>query len=135
MLTSYFPTGFGEVIPSRILRHRQGTIDLEFHIRHLPGGLFTDKLFGGLKPREKLQFEGPLGSFFLRDSPKPALFIASGTGYAPIRSMLLKYLPLNTGRKMILFWGGRTRKDLYHDGRGAAVGREVRKLPIRSGAF
>jgi len=91
----------------------EGTIDLEFHIRHLPGGLFTDKLFGGMKLREKLQFEGPLGSFFLRDSQKPALFIASGTGYAPIRSMLLKYLPMNTGREMVLFWGGRTRKDIY----------------------
>jgi CDP-4-dehydro-6-deoxyglucose reductase, E3 len=66
-----------------------------------------------MKEREKLQFEGPLGSFFLRDSQKPALFIASGTGYAPIRSMLLKHLPMNTGRQMILFWGGRTRKDLY----------------------
>ena len=90
-----------------------GTIDLEFHIRHLQGGLFTDRLFGGLKPREKLQFEGPLGTFFLRESSKPALFLASGTGYAPIRSILLKHLPLNTGRRMILYWGGRTRRDLY----------------------
>jgi CDP-4-dehydro-6-deoxyglucose reductase len=91
----------------------EGTIDLEFHVRHLPGGLFTDKVFGGLKTREKLQFEGPLGSFFLRESPKPALFLASGTGYAPIRSMLLKHLPMKTGRQMVLYWGGRTRKDIY----------------------
>jgi CDP-4-dehydro-6-deoxyglucose reductase, E3 len=90
-----------------------GTIDLEFHIRHLPGGLFTDRLFEGLKPREKLQFEGPLGTFFLRESEKPALFLASGTGYAPIRSILLKHLALDTGRRMILYWGGRTRQDLY----------------------
>jgi CDP-4-dehydro-6-deoxyglucose reductase, E3 len=90
-----------------------GTIDLEFHIRHLPGGLFTDKLFQGLKPREKLQFEGPLGSFFLRESPKPALFLASGTGYAPIRSILLKHLAMNRKRQLTLYWGGRSRKDLY----------------------
>jgi CDP-4-dehydro-6-deoxyglucose reductase, E3 len=90
-----------------------GTIDLEFHIRHLPGGVFTDRLFTGLKPREKLQFEGPLGTFFLRESSKPVLFLASGTGYAPIRSMLLKHLPLDTPRPMTLYWGGRTRQDLY----------------------
>lgn len=90
-----------------------GTIDLEFHIRHLPGGLFTDKVFDGLKPRERLQFEGPLGSFFLRESDKPALFLASGTGYAPIRSILLKHLPMNADRQMVLYWGGRSLKDLY----------------------
>jgi CDP-4-dehydro-6-deoxyglucose reductase, E3 len=90
-----------------------GTIDLEFHIRHLHGGLFTDRLFRGLQPREKLQFEGPLGTFFLRESPKSALFLASGTGYAPIRSILLKHLPLDIGRRMVLYWGGRTRQDLY----------------------
>jgi CDP-4-dehydro-6-deoxyglucose reductase, E3 len=90
-----------------------GVIDLEFHVRHLPGGVFTDKLFGGLKARDKLQFEGPLGAFVLRESSKPALFIASGTGYAPIRSILASELPKKTGRKMVLYWGGRARKDLY----------------------
>lgn len=90
-----------------------GTIDLEFHIRHLPGGIFTDRLFKGLKPREKLQFEGPLGTFFLRESSKPALFLASGTGYAPIRSIILKHLPLESARPLTLYWGGRTRRDLY----------------------
>lgn len=90
-----------------------GVIDLEFHIRHLPGGLFTSKLFGGMKEREKIQFEGPLGTFFLRKSPKPALFIASGTGYAPIRSILLSELPRSSERQMVLYWGGRHRRDLY----------------------
>jgi CDP-4-dehydro-6-deoxyglucose reductase len=90
-----------------------GTVDLQFHIRHLPGGVFTDRLFGGMKQREKLQIEGPLGTFFLRDSDKPALLIASGTGYAPIRGMLLHSLPQRTGRKMVLYWGGRRKRDLY----------------------
>jgi CDP-4-dehydro-6-deoxyglucose reductase, E3 len=90
-----------------------GVIDLEFHIRHLPGGVFTERLFGGMKERDKVQFEGPLGSFLLRDSDKPALFIASGTGYAPIRSILMSELPKRGARKMALYWGGRARKDLY----------------------
>lgn len=90
-----------------------GVINLEFHIRHMPGGLFTDRVFGGMKDRDKLTFEGPLGGFFLRESDKPALFLATGTGYAPIRSILLEHLPKASGRKMVLYWGARTLKDLY----------------------
>ena len=90
-----------------------GVVDMEFHIRHLPGGLFTDRLFNGLKPRERFQIEAPLGSFFLRDSDKPALMIASGTGYAPIRAILLDALPKNTTRSMVLYWGARKLEDIY----------------------
>jgi CDP-4-dehydro-6-deoxyglucose reductase len=91
----------------------EGVIDLEFHIRHMPGGLLTDHVFGGLKPRDKMDFEGPLGTFFLRDSKKPTLLLASGTGYAPIRSILLETLPRERDRQFVLYWGARTRKDLY----------------------
>lgn len=91
----------------------EGVIDFEFHVRHLPGGLFTDRLFGGMKAREKVEFEGPLGTFFLRDSDKPVILLASGTGYAPIRSILLDALPRHTGRKMTLYWGARTLRDIY----------------------
>lgn len=91
----------------------EGVIDFEFHVRHLPGGLFTDRLFGGMKAREKVEFEGPLGTFFLRESDKPAILLASGTGYAPIRSILLDMLPKATGRKMTLYWGARTLRDIY----------------------
>jgi CDP-4-dehydro-6-deoxyglucose reductase len=90
-----------------------GVIDVELHIRHMPGGFFTDRLFKGLKPREKFQLEAPLGSFFLRDSDKPVLMLASGTGYAPIRSILLETLPMMTGRRITLYWGARTLKDIY----------------------
>ena len=66
---------------------------LELHIRHLPGGLFTDFVFGvkdpALKEKDILRFEGPLGSFFLReDSKKPIIFVAAGTGFAPIKSII-----------------------------------------------
>ena len=62
---------------------------LELHIRHMPGGLFTDHVFDGLKEKEILRIEGPFGSFFLReDSDKPMVFLASGTGFAPIKGLL-----------------------------------------------
>jgi CDP-4-dehydro-6-deoxyglucose reductase len=92
----------------------QGLIDLQFHIRHMPGGKFTEPLFNELKAREKLNCEGPLGTFFLRDeSSKPMVLIASGTGYAPIRSLVLDAFQRKLTRSMTLYWGARVRSELY----------------------
>ena len=89
---------------------------LELHIRHIPGGLFTDQLFREFKGREILRFEGPLGSFYLREeSDKPIVFVAGGTGFAPIKAMIEHALhhQLDANRPMVLYWGARARKDLY----------------------
>jgi len=91
----------------------QGVIDLDLHIRHSPGGLFTDQLFNSMQEREKLQLEGPLGTFFLRDSERPVIFLATGTGYAPIRSMILDAINWGKPRPMTFYWGARTKDDLY----------------------
>jgi CDP-4-dehydro-6-deoxyglucose reductase len=93
-----------------------GVIDIELHIRHTPGGLFTDRVFSTLKERELLRFEGPLGTFFLReDSAKPMVFVASGTGFAPIKSMLEHAFErgIDRSRPMTLYWGCRAKRDLY----------------------
>jgi len=87
---------------------------IELHIRHVPGGNFTDHVFGKMKQRDILRFEGPLGSFFLReDSTKPMVFVASGTGFAPIKSIIESALHRKVERPMVLYWGCRRPKDLY----------------------
>jgi CDP-4-dehydro-6-deoxyglucose reductase len=87
---------------------------LELHVRHTPGGLFTDQLFTKYKGREILRFEGPLGSFYLReDSDKPAIFVAGGTGFAPIKAMIEHMLHHRIPREIVLYWGARTQRDLY----------------------
>jgi len=88
---------------------------LEFLLRdHVPGGQFTDHVFGKMKERDILRFEGPLGTFFLReDSDKPIIFVASGTGFAPIKSILATAFSKGSTRSMVLYWGGRRPKDLY----------------------
>lgn len=92
--------------------YQEGPVEL--HIRHLPGGLFTDHVFGGMKVREILRMEAPLGTFFLReDSTKPVIMLASGTGFAPIKSILEQAFFKNTEREFVLYWGARTREDLY----------------------
>jgi CDP-4-dehydro-6-deoxyglucose reductase len=87
---------------------------LELHIRHTPGGLFTDPLFITYKGREILRFEGPLGSFYLReDSDKPVIFVAGGTGFAPIKAMIEHMLQHRIPREIVLYWGARAKRDLY----------------------
>lgn len=91
----------------------QGVIDVDLHIRHMRGGLFTDQLFGSSRERDKLQIEAPLGGFYLRESDKSLLFLATGTGYAPVRSIVLNELAIHPERKIVLYWGARTLGDLY----------------------
>ncbi len=87
---------------------------VSLHIRHMPGGVFTDHVFNGMKERDILRFEGPLGSFFLReDSDKPIVLVASGTGFAPVKAIVEQAVHARSNRPMTLFWGGRRPSDLY----------------------
>ena len=89
---------------------------LELHIRHMPGGRFTDLVFGSMKERDIVRIEGPMGSFFLReDSKKPVVLLASGTGFAPIKALIEHMQERQITRPATLFWGGRRPHDLYMD--------------------
>jgi CDP-4-dehydro-6-deoxyglucose reductase len=91
-----------------------GVTALEIHVRHTPGGVFTDHVFGALKVRDLLRFEGPLGSFYLReDSNKPIVLLASGTGFAPIKAICEHAREKKISRPITLYWGGRLKRDLY----------------------
>jgi CDP-4-dehydro-6-deoxyglucose reductase len=89
---------------------------LELHIRHMPGGRFTDLVFGSMKEKDILRIEGPMGSFFLREeSSKPMVFLASGTGFAPLKALLEHMQHCGITRPVTLYWGGRRPADLYMD--------------------
>lgn len=93
---------------------QESTPGIELHIRHMPGGLFTDHVFGAMKEKEILRAEGPFGSFFLReDSDKPLIFLASGTGFAPIKGLLAHMQHQGIERPVSVYWGGRRPADLY----------------------
>jgi len=112
---------------------------LELHIRHMPGGLFTDHVFGAMKEREILRIEGPFGGFFLReDSDKPMVFLASGTGFAPIKALLEHVQHKGISRPISLYWGGRRPHDLYmHDWLLARCAEmpQLRYVPVVSDAL
>ncbi|MEP6877258.1 MAG: CDP-6-deoxy-delta-3,4-glucoseen reductase [Nitrosospira sp.] len=91
---------------------------LQLHVRNYPGGTFAEHVFTHMKERDILRFEGPLGTFFLReDSDKPIIFVASGTGFAPVKSILEHTFYVRnlrgSERQMVLYWGNRTKADLY----------------------
>ncbi len=89
---------------------------VELHVRHMPGGRFTDLVFGSMKEKDILRIEGPMGSFFLReDSEKPMVFLASGTGFAPLKALLEHMQHCGIERPVTLYWGGRRPADLYMD--------------------
>ncbi len=90
---------------------------VELHIRHMPGGKFTDHVFGSMKEKEILRVEGPHGSFYLREeSDKAIVMVASGTGFAPIKALLEQMESAGSTRPVALYWGGRRPADLYMDG-------------------
>jgi CDP-4-dehydro-6-deoxyglucose reductase len=86
---------------------------LQLHVRNY-GGPFSQHVFSTMKEREILRFEGPLGTFFLRDdSEKPVVLLASGTGFAPVKALIEHAIHVHNPRTMVLYWGARVRADLY----------------------
>ncbi len=87
---------------------------IELHLRHMPGGKFTDHVFSAMKEKDILRMEGPFGSFFLReDSSTPSVLLASGTGFAPIKAVIERMRHKGLTRPTTLYWGGRRPQDLY----------------------
>jgi CDP-4-dehydro-6-deoxyglucose reductase len=109
---------------------------LELHVRRVAGGRFSDRLLSDMREKALLRFEGPLGTFFLReDSDKPIILMAGGTGFAPIKSIVEHALAAGIERPMHLFWGVRAARDLYRDELARAWARDndhIRYTPVLS---
>lgn len=88
-----------------------GTI--EWHVRAMPDGRFSQHVYQNLKARDLLRIEGPFGAFMLRDSTRPVVFLASGTGYAPIASLMRTHTDILAERGATFYWGGAREADLY----------------------
>ncbi len=87
---------------------------VELHIAKVAGGEFTGHVFGGMKEKDILRIEGPLGDFTLRKgSARPIIFLAAGTGFAPIKAIIEEALAQGIQRPMYLYWGATARAGLY----------------------
>ena len=109
---------------------------IELHLRHMPGGKFTEHVFSAMKERDILRMEGPFGSFFLREeADKPLILLASGTGFAPIKAIVQQLQHKGSPRPAVLYWGCRRKADLYqHDWclQAAAEMQNLRYVPVLS---
>jgi len=87
---------------------------IELHIRHVEGGDFTGYVCDELMEKDILRIDGPHGNFFLREkNHRPMIFVAGGTGFAPIKGIIEHILAENLDLPMHLYWGVRDKKDLY----------------------
>jgi CDP-4-dehydro-6-deoxyglucose reductase/3-phenylpropionate/trans-cinnamate dioxygenase ferredoxin reductase subunit len=91
-------------------RHNDGA---ELHVRHVPGGKFSQTILSRLSVGDPLPVEVPFGDFYLRASPRPVVLLASGTGFAPIKSIIETAIHAGDRRPMRLYWGARKREDIY----------------------
>ena len=109
---------------------------IELHIRKVPGGRFSTRVFETLRAGDALRIEGPLGAFTLHEpSDKPLIFVAGATGFAPVKSLLEQSFLLGIERPLYLYWGVRQRRDLYLDElprRWAREHRNFRYVPVLS---
>lgn len=114
--------------------HVEGPVEL--HIRRIEGGRFTTQVFTRMVVGDRLRFEGPVGSFFLREEgDKPVIFVAGATGFAPVKSMVEHAFHAGVKRPMVLYWGTRRLADMYLrelPERWAAEHPEFRFVPVLS---
>jgi len=108
---------------------------LQLHVRNY-GGPFSVHVFTRMKERDILRFEGPLGTFFLREGgDKPVILLASGTGFAPIKAIVEHAFHTRDARSFVLYWGARVRADLYLNDlpeRWASEHNNFRYVPVLS---
>lgn len=111
---------------------------LQLHVRLISGGEFTGHVFAGMKEKDILRFQGPYGSFFLREeSTKPVILLAGGTGFAPIKAMIEHAIHAHMTRPMEIYWGARNRAGLYLPDlprQWAAAHSHMRFVPVLSEA-
>lgn len=109
---------------------------LQLHIRHVPGGLFTEQVFSSMKVRDILRFNGPHGSFYLREeSTKPMIMLAGGTGFAPLKAIVEHAIAEECTRPIDIYWGAKAKVDLYQNAlpeQWAATHPNIRYIPVLS---
>jgi NAD(P)H-flavin reductase/ferredoxin len=87
---------------------------VQLHIRHVPGGVFSEKVLASLQLNDRLEIEVPFGDFHIREEDQARyVFLATGTGFAPLRSMIDDMIRRRLSRKVRFYWGGHSEADLY----------------------
>ncbi len=108
---------------------------IELHVRYYDGGVFSEYAFNDLQEKALLRIEGPLGSFTLKETGRPMIMVAGGTGFAPIKSLIEHALHVDDKRDIFLYWGVRGESDLYLNNMAiewAAQNEHIHYVPVLS---
>ncbi len=88
---------------------------IELHIKKVEGGVLSEFLFTDLNEGQMFRFFGPLGTFFVRESDSPIIFMCTGTGFAPVKAMVEALIETGSKRGIHIYWGGRNADALYSE--------------------
>ncbi|ENQ7699106.1 CDP-6-deoxy-delta-3,4-glucoseen reductase [Salmonella enterica] len=86
---------------------------IELHVRNVPNGQMSSLIFGELQENTLMRIEGPCGTFFIRESDRPIIFLVGGTGFAPVKSMVEHLIQGKCRREIYIYWGMQYSKDFY----------------------
>lgn len=86
---------------------------IELHIRNVAGGQMSQLIFNGLAENTLMRIEAPCGTFFIRQNQRPVIFIAGGTGYAPVQAMVESLIAEDAKREIYIYWGMAKSQDFY----------------------
>lgn len=105
----------------------QETATLSFIIKIYPDGAFSTQLAEALKPGDAVSIEGPFGtSFRNKNHQGPTLLVGGGSGMAPLWSILNDLVASGSERAVRLYYGARTRQDLFYLDEIAALGARLK---------
>ncbi|MBS1205016.1 MAG: CDP-6-deoxy-delta-3,4-glucoseen reductase [Proteobacteria bacterium] len=108
---------------------------IELHIRNVPDGQMSQLIFGSLAANTLMRIEGPCGTFFIRKNERPVIFIAGGTGFAPVKAMVESLIAENTQRKIYIYWGMQHSMHFYSSlpQQWADANPDIHFIPVVSG--
>lgn len=86
---------------------------LELHIRRVPNGSMSELLFSDIKIDALMRIDGPIGTFFIREDSRPIIFLAGGTGFAPVKAMVESLISQGSSREISIYWGMNCSSDFY----------------------
>ena len=111
------------------------TQEIEMHIRKVQNGEMSSKIFNDLKLESLVRLDGPQGSFFVRESARPIIFLAGGTGFAPVKAMVESLIESNDTREIKIFWGASTHSGFYSQMpfKWASERGNIEYIPVLSG--
>lgn len=108
---------------------------IELHIRRVENGAMSNLLFSSVKPETLMRLDGPIGTFFVRKDTSPIIFLAGGTGFAPLQAMVEQLIAQGTERSIHIYWGMNHSQDFYtkQPSEWASLHSNIRFVPVVSG--